>query len=265
MAVFPDANLGCGGREAKPGNKSVMRLNKGQFTARLATSPADIARAQELRHLCFLASRGLCRPGGRDEDPFDALCQHVLIEDAAGRVLSCFRLMFLPAVRIGDSYSAQFYDLSALENLACMTMELGRFCIHPAEHDPDILRLAWAAITRAVDAEGVGMMFGCTSFPGADPALHRAALAHLARHHLAPLPLAPVRKGQAVDLPDSPSDSVQALAGLPPLLRSYLTMGGWVSDHAVIDAELDTLHVFTAVEVARIPPARARALRALAT
>jgi hypothetical protein len=40
-------------------------------------------------------------------------------------------------------------------------------------------------------------------------------------------------------------------------------LGGWVSDHAVIDPDLDTLHVFTAVEVARIPPARARALRAL--
>ena len=55
------------------------------------------------------------------------------------------------------------------------------------------------------------------------------------------------------------------LGGLPPLLRTYLAMGGWVSDHAVIDRDLDTLHVFTAVEVARIPPARARALRALTT
>jgi putative hemolysin len=48
---------------------------------------------------------------------------------------------------------------------------------------------------------------------------------------------------------------------MPPLLRSYLMMGGWVSDHAVIDAELDTLHVFTGVEIARVPEARARLLR----
>ena len=31
-------------------------------------------------------------------------------------------------------------------------------------------------------------------------------------------------------------------------------MGGWVSDHAVRDPGLGTLHVFTAVEIARIPP-----------
>ena len=232
---------------------------------RLAETPADIARAQELRHLCFLAARGLCRPGGRDEDSFDAACQHVLIEEAGGRLVACFRAMTLPAARIADSYSAQFYDLSALAGFAGPVMELGRFCIHPAAHDPDILRLAWAAITRIVEAEGIGLMFGCTSFPGADPALHAAALSYLARHHAAPAGLAPGRKAAAVALPDRPGEGRQALAAMPPLLRSYLGLGGWVSDHAVIDPALDTLHVFTAVEVARIPPARARALRALAS
>ena len=51
---------------------------------------------------------------------------------------------------------------------------------------------------------------------------------------------------------------------MPPLLRTYLGMGGWVSDHAVIDRAMNTLHVFTGVEVAAIPPARAKALRAIA-
>lgn len=59
-------------------------------------------------------------------------------------------------------------------------------------------------------------------------------------------------------------DRRAALAGLPPLLRTYLGMGGWVSDHAVVDRELDTLHVFTCVEVERIPAARAASLRAVA-
>ena len=47
-------------------------------------------------------------------------------------------------------------------------------------------------------------------------------------------------------------------------LRTYLSMGGWVSDHAVIDASLNTLLVFTALEINAIPPARARLLRNLA-
>jgi putative hemolysin len=56
-------------------------------------------------------------------------------------------------------------------------------------------------------------------------------------------------------------DLKQALRKMPPLLRSYLAMGGWVSDHAVIDSELNTLHVFTGVEIDRVPAGRARLLR----
>jgi putative hemolysin len=59
------------------------------------------------------------------------------------------------------------------------------------------------------------------------------------------------------------ADRRAALAALPPLLRTYLSMGGWVSDHAVVDRALDTLHVFTCVEVDRVPPARAASLRAV--
>ena len=56
------------------------------------------------------------------------------------------------------------------------------------------------------------------------------------------------------------TDRRASLAGLPPLLRTYLGMGGWVSNHAVADRELDTLHVFTCVEVDRVPAARAASI-----
>jgi hypothetical protein len=45
-------------------------------------------------------------------------------------------------------------------------------------------------------------------------------------------------------------------------LRTYLAMGGWVSDHAVVDDDLGTLHVFTGVEVGKVPGTRAARLRA---
>jgi putative hemolysin len=55
------------------------------------------------------------------------------------------------------------------------------------------------------------------------------------------------------------------MQSMPPLLRTYLAMGGWVSDHAVVDRDLGTMHVFTGVEIGKVPPARARLLRALAS
>jgi L-ornithine Nalpha-acyltransferase len=59
-------------------------------------------------------------------------------------------------------------------------------------------------------------------------------------------------------------DAARAMLTMPPLLRSYLAMGGWVSDHAVVDREINTLHVFTGLEIRGIPEARARLLRAVA-
>jgi hypothetical protein len=50
---------------------------------------------------------------------------------------------------------------------------------------------------------------------------------------------------------------------MPPLLRTYLMMGGWVSDHAVIDKKMNTLHVFTGLEVSIIPEGRKQLLRAV--
>ena len=59
-------------------------------------------------------------------------------------------------------------------------------------------------------------------------------------------------------------DAKTAMRKMPPLLRTYLVMGGWVSDHAVVDRQMNTLHVFTGLEIGAIPPARKKLLRAVA-
>ncbi len=211
-----------------------------------------------------------CRGGG-EADRFDAECQHILIEDRqTGDLLGCARVMLLPkAAAIHRSYSAQFYDLTRLSGFVGPMLELGRFCTSPGSHgpgshDPDVLRLAWAALTRIVDAAGVGMLFGCSSFVCADPDRHRGALALLHQRHLGPERWQPGRKSRDWVALDGAGQQPGGPQSLPPLLRTYLAMGGWVSDHAVIDHDLDTLHVFTGLEVAAIPASRAAALRQLA-
>jgi putative hemolysin len=252
----------------------MLALRKGRYSARFARTADDLDRAQALRHRAFIAARPGAAPraGGRDADAFDAACRHVLVEEAAtGRLVCCFRLLPLArGAEIGRSYSAQFYELAPLADYAGRMVEMGRFCIDP-DHaaDPDILRLAWGAVARLVDAEGVGMLFGCSSFQGTEAERYRDAFALLKERHLAPARWLPRPKAPRVfpfarRLRAARPDPRRAFLTLPPLLRSYLALGGWVSDHAVVDTDLDTLHVFTALEVAAIPPARARSLRAAA-
>lgn len=244
----------------------MQAVSQGRYQARLAQDQSDLDRARALRHLVFHHARGL--PQTTPElDRFDAICRHILVEDrTSGALVAGFRVLQMAADQMPDSYSGQSYDLRPLRDFSGPMLEVGRFCLHPDWHDPDILRLAWGAVARLVDAAGVTLLFGCASFDGADPVRHAGPLRLLGDRHLGPEALRPLPKAaQTVPLTagtiHDPRASFQAI---PPLLRTYLGMGGWVSDHAVIDADLDTLHVFCAVEIARIPPARARALRLIA-
>lgn len=243
----------------------VHSIVKGDLVARLAANPADVTAALALRARAF-------RGGRADRDATDALCQHALLE-RRGTPVATFRLrFFLDGPGIADSYAGRRYDLTRLAARPGPLAELGRFCtepglMEPGPRDPDLIRLAWALATRLVDAQGARFLFGCTSFPGTDPVPNSAALGLLAARHLAPSDWMPGPASPEIfpiaALPP-PTDPQSALSRLPPLLRSYLLLGGRVSDHAVIDRDLNTLHLFTGLDIAAIPPARAAALRDLA-
>ena len=245
-------------------------MSRSCYHVRSAESEADVEAAQRLRYRAFIAETGAApRPDGRDADAYDAICQHILIEDSAGELVATFRLLPLTSGEdIAQSYSAQYYELDALKAYDKPMVEMGRFCLAPGVSDPDILRVAWGAVTSFVDREGVGLLFGCSSFHGTDTQANADAFAMLKERHLAPRRWLPRIKAPNVfrfaqRLRGTP-DRKRALKTMPPLLRSYLTMGGWVSDHAVVDTDMNTLHVFTGLEIRAIPPARARALRATA-
>ena len=238
-----------------------------RYRVRVAQDARDIRAAQRLRHLAFAP----VVQADLDCDAFDPLCTHFLIEEqSSGRLVGCFRMLPLSSgAEINQSYAAQFYDLKCLSEFSGPMAELGRFCSLPGAQDPDILRHAWAAMTRHVDRTGIEMLFGCSSFRGTDPAPYRDSFALLRDRHLAPERWRPGMGAPGVfrfaeGLGGHEPDPKQALRRMPPLLRSYLIMGGWVSDHAVIDARMNTLHVFTGVEIRAIPPMRKRLLRAMA-
>ena len=254
----------------------MAEMTKGRYRARFASSDADILAAQALRFRTFIEGReageGGARGDGLDADEFDPICRHVLVEEAAsGKLVCCFR--FLPlsgGSEIGRSYSARYYDLTGLKDYSGQMVEMGRFCVDPAYRDADIIRLAWGAMTAYVDDNNVDLLFGCSSFHGTQAEKYDDAFALLKERHLAPKRWLPRVKAPKVfrfasKLRFRKPNLKAAMLGMPPLLRTYLVMGGWVSDHAVVDSDLNTLHVFTGLEVKRVPPGRLRMLRATAT
>ncbi len=56
-------------------------------------------------------------------------------------------------------------------------------------------------------------------------------------------------------------DAKRAMQAMPPLLRTYLLMGGWVSDHAVVDRDLNTCMSLPASRSGDPPGARPASAR----
>ncbi|SDE17259.1 GNAT family N-acetyltransferase [Limimaricola pyoseonensis] len=234
-------------------------LSRGRVAVRWAEGAEDLARSRALRHLCFVT-----RGGARQEaDGLDALHRHLLVE-AAGRALATCRLRVTPpGPDRARGAAGRAYDLGALADHPGAAMEIGRFCVHPDAGGPDALRLLWGALARVVAEKDVTLMFGCASFPGAEVARHAPTLGWLGRERALDALVTAQAGGVALaGLP--PGAAMAARAGLPPLLRSYLAMGGRVGRDAVTDAAMNTVHVFCAVPVADVPGPRARALAALA-
>lgn len=250
-------------------------LRKGRLRARVASCEADVRACQALRYRAFLAEGAGQAGAGQttsalDQDRFDADCTHMMIEDTrSNRLVCCFRFLHLRGGGdIPGCYSAQYYELEGLHSFEGPMVEMGRFCIEPGVRDADILRVAWGAMTSYVDENAVEMLFGCSSFEGTDAERYLDAFAMLRERHLAPKRWLPRVKAPnvfrfAAKLRRKP-DARLAMLRMPPLLRTYLLMGGWVSDHAVVDRQLNTLHVFTGLEIRAIPPARKRLLRNVA-
>ncbi|WP_373635489.1 GNAT family N-acetyltransferase [Yoonia sp. SS1-5] len=235
----------------------TIPLQQACYRARFATSEADLLACQQLRHLCFFGHPG------RDADKFDVDCRHLMVTDVAGHLVATLRLFEAAnGAQAAAGYAGQHYDLSGFAQMTRPMIEIGRFCVAPDVMHADVSRTAWAALARLVDAGNVGMLFGCTSLTGTDPARYGQAMQCLIRNHLGPREYLPgIKSSNVTKLSDVP---VTGTHPLPPLMRSYLAMGGWVGDHLVTDPRMKTMHVFTCLDVDAVPPARARALRTLA-
>ena len=237
-------------------NEAIL---SGTTEVRLATNIADVRAAQALRYRVFYEELGaLASPAiaalELDFDGFDLLADHLLVVDHAlgGTIVGTYRLM---RRRVADRgigfYSAREYDISGLIAHPGEIMELGRSCIDSQYRNRAIMQLMWRGIAAYVSHHEIEIMFGCASLPGREPNCHAMALSYLHHFHLAPVLLRPrAHDEQLVRMDRLSRDEVDqriAFSGLPPLLKGYLRLGGWIGDGAVVDSQFNTTDVCVVV------------------
>jgi len=236
-------------------------LSRGQaenhYEARLATSVEDLHAAQTLRFLVFNLelNEGLEQSFAtlRDADPFDDICDHLLVVDRrSGEVVGTYRLQTgMVAARNRGYYSAQEFDLSPFDGMRSEIIELGRACVHSQHRNLAVLGLLWKGIANYCRSHGGRYLIGCSSLSTQDAATGAAVYMDLSHRFLVEERL------RIQPLPElaCPMDVLSEHYQRPPkLLSAYLSLGAKICGVPAIDREFKTIDFLTCLDLASLSP-----------
>ncbi len=230
-----------------------------QYAVRLARNADEIHAAQALRFEVFNLelNEGLAQSyaTGRDADPFDAVCDHLLVEHVpTQQIVGTYRLQTGPnAAKNLGYYSAQEFEFSVFEPLRNEIVELGRACVHRQHRNLVVLGLLWKGIADYAKERGARYLLGCSSITSQDAAVGASAYSELCRrNHIANV------QWQTRPTPkfDCPLDRLaEEGASIPKLLRAYLTIGAKICGPPALDREFQTIDFLTLVDLQQMTPA----------
>jgi putative hemolysin len=233
-----------------------------RYNVYLAASEEEVLKAQRLRFIVFNLelNEGLERAfdDGYDRDSFDAVCDHLLVEDvSSGEIVGTYRLQ--TGSTAGGAlgyYSEQEFNLAPFEKVRSQILELGRACVHRDHRSFEVLNLLWKGISQYAISTGTRYMLGCSSLTSQDPAEGWQVFNRLSDYLCdAPFRTMPNPRfrldGHAVDGEMDP----------PKLLRTYLAIGAKICGPPAIDREFRTIDFLTFLDLHALPPSvRARYL-----
>ncbi|WP_215766772.1 GNAT family N-acetyltransferase [Gluconobacter cerinus] len=240
-----------------------QELRGGSLGVRIAVTAAERDAAQALRYRVFFEELG-AHPDERafrtkrDVDEFDEVADHLLVIDhsissGAEGVVGTYRLLRSDAAeKIGRFYTASEYDISTLTEFPGRLLEVGRSCVAREHRGRSAMQLLWRGIASYIFLHRIDVLFGCGSLPGTDPDALSDQLTYLHHNHLAPPALRiralPDRYVEMLRTDPHTLDYRACLNKLPPLIKGYLRLGGYVGDGAVVDEQFNTTDVAVLVK-----------------
>jgi L-ornithine Nalpha-acyltransferase len=248
----------------------------GALEVRLAITRKDIRRAQKLRYTVFFEEMSAIAPTHmrllkRDKDPFDRVCDHLLVIDhdhfsgplkrKKPKVVGTYRLLRQDvADRNFGFYSASEFNITELcrKHPTQRFLELGRSCVLAPYRTKKTVELLWQGIWTYVRHHKLDVMIGCASLAGTNPIHHAEELSFMHHFCKAEEPWAtsalPSRHVKMDMIEKDALDPKRALIGLPPLIKAYLRLGAKIGEGAVVDHQFGTTDVLIVMPVCNIDP-----------
>jgi putative hemolysin len=231
-------------------------LRPAQYAVRLAKSAAERQEAYRLRFHVFNLElqEGLQRSydDGQDVDPYDAICDHLIVENIDSRIIGTYRLQTgFAADRNLGFYSEREFDFTPYRRLRAEMLELGRACVHRDHRSFEVVTALWRGIGQYALEHGCRYLVGCSSLTSQDPAEGWAAYRKMKAYLVEP-----ALQTQALGKFQMPNAENVALdVKIPKLLRTYLAVGAKIAGEPAIDRDFKTIDFLTWLDLRSLTPA----------
>jgi putative hemolysin len=269
--------------QIEPTPAARIRADVGRYRLRLAETPEDREAACRLRFRVFNIELGegldSSYETGLDMDRYDAVCEHIIVEDKTSRrVVGTYRMQSGETAKQNlGYYSEQEFSLGPYEPLRPGILELGRASIDREHRSPEVLMLLWRGIAQYATDMGLRYLLGCSSLNSNDPAegwqMYRQLENFRVPAEFETRPTAayacppgscdfgeqsadaqppPCRADRSADRP-GPDDSAPAIAHtavkVPKLLKTYLAIGARIAAPPAWDREFRTIDFLTLLDL----------------
>lgn len=244
-------------------------LSSQGYRIRFAQGLEDVRAIQRLRFEVFNLElrEGLASAYalGRDEDAFDHVCHHLLVEDPAGTVVGTYRMLSPSMLDAGSPglYSSTEFDLSAIPaGVLSDSVEVGRACVADTHRSGRVIAMLWRGLAHYMTWSGKRFLFGCCSIPAttreAGHHLYQALLDRPAVFSdtvtVTPLPQLDCRAAAV-------ASGVHSTIPIPSLFEGYLRLGARVCGPPALDESFGTVDFFVLLDLHNLAPRAERFFR----
>lgn len=225
-----------------------------RFIVKTASSGNELRKILELRHDIYYRELLNCdHPLKLDVDKFDFKCDHLaVIDKASGCVVGTYRLN--SSIFNDDFYSSTEFDISAIEKLDGVKLEIGRACVHPDFRNAITISMLWKGILEYSVRTGTKWLFGCSSVKTTDSetAVRLYKYFNIKPHgpdrvHVRPKKLFRVPDFEKyIEKYYFNSTEDKNIDGLvPPLLKFYIKSGAHICGEPALDREFKCIDFLT--------------------
>lgn len=246
-----------------------LDLKVGSFRIQTLLNAEQLRESFRLRYRTFQVEK-IGRTGAselsEDFDEFDDVCDHLgIFKDSTGQLVASARLNC--SLFSSQFYSAQEFQCEALFNGPGVKLELGRVCVDRDFRKGIIVMLLWRAIATYMIKTNATVLFGCGSVETQSP--EEAALVYRylyaekkveLRQGFAPTDrfMSPEFDRLMLETPLSEPLTAREVSRaeelLPPLCKSYFSMGCYVPSPPAFDTDFACVDFLTVLETDRLDP-----------